>query len=353
MCLLEVSVFRSGLPPALLCAVTVHERHTAGSGDGPVPARAADPAPTRSAPDGWLLASGGVHSATESGPLAETADAALGPHWPQGAPDTGRHLAHWLVSHARRQTTSAPRWYVLAEPDAGNGEGRTDGLDDLLDPLGEALAVHPRHGEAAGAIEALAADSRLSVVYSGLTEPPCRRTPLPADQPSYSELLVERMRQLAMQGLRAADITRRLGEEGFTQAPGRPERISLTAVRRLLREGVPTATPAPVRTRPRPAPGEAPGTDEWWLPDLATQLAMPTSTLYSWVRRGWVTTVRKETHAPYRWILRADSAELAVLRRRRAGAGAGAGADSCTTAAGGARVTRRHGGEAVAGAERA
>ncbi|MBM9507145.1 hypothetical protein [Actinacidiphila acididurans] len=348
MCLLEVSVFRSGLPPALLCAVTVHERHTAESGDVPVPVRAADTAPGRSAPDGWLLASGGVRSVTESGPLAETADPAPGPFWPQGAPDTGQHLAHWLVSHARRQTTTAPRWYVLAEPDAGNGERRTDGLDDILDPLGEALAVHPRHGEAAGAIEALAADSGLSVVYSGLTEPPCR-TPLPADQPSYSELLVERMRQLARQGLRAADITRRLGEEGFTQAPGRPERISLTAVRRLLREGVPTATPAPVRTRPRPAPGEAPGTDEWWLPDLATQLAMPTSTLYSWVRRGWVTTVRKETHPPYRWILRADSAELAVLRRRRAGAGL----DGRPTAAGGARVTRRRSGEAVAGGERA
>ena len=59
----------------------------------------------------------------------------------------------------------------------------------------------------------------------------------------------------------------------------------------------------------RPPPGE----HDWWLHDLANELAMPRVTLYGWLRRGWLDarTIRGT------WAIRADSMELDRLRRLR------------------------------------
>lgn len=64
--------------------------------------------------------------------------------------------------------------------------------------------------------------------------------------------------------------------------------------------------------RPRPTPGNQP--DEWGLRELAQALEIPHVTLYSWLKRGWI-TVRREPQPPYRWIVRADAAEQERLRR--------------------------------------
>jgi len=129
---------------------------------------------------------------------------------------------------------------------------------------------------------------------------------------SYPQLL-RRVRELAEDGHRAHAITRRLHAEGFRPAKGR-DRIGVTAISQLLRElGYP---PTSNRARPTPPPGQAPGPDEWWLDDLATELGMPPITLHSWLRRGWAHG-RKETTPPHRWILHADQHELAELRQRR------------------------------------
>jgi DNA invertase Pin-like site-specific DNA recombinase len=56
--------------------------------------------------------------------------------------------------------------------------------------------------------------------------------------------------------------------------------------------------------------------DEWWLADLAAELAMPIATLHRWQRVGWVAS-RKVAAAGGRWAIRADPDELDRLRRLR------------------------------------
>jgi len=129
---------------------------------------------------------------------------------------------------------------------------------------------------------------------------------------SYPQLL-ERVRQLAEQGHRAQAIARRLHAEGFRPAKGR-QRIGVSAITQLLHQlGYPRAF---TRDRITPPPGEEPGPGEWWLDDLAAELAMPPITLHSWLRRGWV-SARQESRRPYRWIIHADGHQLAELRQRR------------------------------------
>jgi hypothetical protein len=133
------------------------------------------------------------------------------------------------------------------------------------------------------------------------------------DQLSSYPQLLERVRQLAEQGHRARAIARRLHAEGFRPAKGR-QRIGISAITQLLHQlGCPRAF---TRDRIVPPPGEEPGPDEWWLDDLAAELAMPPITLHSWIRRGWV-HARQESRRPYRWIIHADSDQLAELRQRR------------------------------------
>jgi Recombinase/Recombinase zinc beta ribbon domain len=129
---------------------------------------------------------------------------------------------------------------------------------------------------------------------------------------SYPQL-VERVRQLAEQGHRAQAIANRLHAEGFHPAKGH-QRIGVSAITQLLHQlGCPRAF---TRDRIVPPPGEEPGPDEWWLDDLAAELAMPPITLHSWIRRGWV-SARQESCSPYRWIIHADGDQLAELRQRR------------------------------------
>jgi hypothetical protein len=130
------------------------------------------------------------------------------------------------------------------------------------------------------------------------------------DQLSSYPQLVQRVRQLAAQGHRARAIATRLHAEGFRPAKGH-QRIGVSAITQLLRDlGCP---PAVTRARIAPLPGESPGPHEWWL---AAELAMPPITLHSWIRRGWV-GARQESRRPYRWIIHADSHQLAELRQRR------------------------------------
>ena len=134
------------------------------------------------------------------------------------------------------------------------------------------------------------------------------------EQLSFYPQLAERVRQLAEQGHRAQAIANRLHAEGFRPAKGH-QRIGVSAITQLLHQlGCPRAF---TRDRIAPPPGEEPGRNEWWLDDLAAELAMPPITLHSWIRRGWV-GARQESRRPHRWILHADSNQLAELRQRRA-----------------------------------
>jgi hypothetical protein len=65
----------------------------------------------------------------------------------------------------------------------------------------------------------------------------------------------------------------------------------------------------------RPTTRDGLSAHEWWLPELARTIGMPTITLHSWVRRGWVKG-RQQEQAPRHWILWADAAEVERLRQR-------------------------------------
>jgi len=137
--------------------------------------------------------------------------------------------------------------------------------------------------------------------------PPCT---VPSER--YYAMVVERIGVLAAVGFNAPTIAQTLAREGYTMAPGRSDPISLTTVRRLLRENLSAAGRRPVAVR-----REGLAAHEWWLQDLAAELSMPSVTLYGWARRGWVTVVRKESRPPYRLVLHADPAETERLRARR------------------------------------
>ncbi|MBA2767706.1 MAG: recombinase family protein [Sporichthyaceae bacterium] len=128
------------------------------------------------------------------------------------------------------------------------------------------------------------------------------------DQLSYYPRLVERVRALAAEGLSMAAIAARLNAEGF-RPPKRRERFGPQGVHDLLQR---LENRTPRRRSEQPVDL---GVHEWWLADLARATGMPPVTLFSWIRRGWVTG-RQQAEPPRRWILWADEAELEQLRER-------------------------------------
>jgi len=136
-----------------------------------------------------------------------------------------------------------------------------------------------------------------------LTRPVARLTQL-----SYYPQLCARARVLAGEGLTAAAIAARLNAEGY-RPPKRREHFGRQGVQELLRD---LGVRAP---QPRAYPGNDLGAEEWWVAELAQRVGMPLATLQGWIRRGWV-RARQQEHAPRRWIVWADEAEVARLRER-------------------------------------
>ncbi len=121
--------------------------------------------------------------------------------------------------------------------------------------------------------------------------------------------LIARLKELRDVGHTAAEIARRLNAEGF-HSPQREHTFNAGMVRLMLsRQGL---TRRPHRDAAIDAGFHKP--NEWWLEELALDLKMPSATLRSWCRKGWV-HVRKVTLAYRRFIIWADAAELDRLRR--------------------------------------
>lgn len=128
------------------------------------------------------------------------------------------------------------------------------------------------------------------------------------EQLSYYPQLRERLSVLAGEGLSPKEIAERLNAEGY-RPPKRREKFGRQGVRDLLdRLGL-----SPRQSRPQRLAelGEA----EWWLPELAREIGMPSVTLHNWIGRGWV-KARQQEHAPRRWIVWADKTEVERLRER-------------------------------------
>ena len=126
----------------------------------------------------------------------------------------------------------------------------------------------------------------------------------------YSALM-ERVLELHRAGRTSGEIADCLNAEGFRPAKRR-ETFNRAMVRQMVSRHV--------RSGPRPrALSEASplAAHEWWLTDLARELGMPTPTVHSWLRRGWI-SARKLTGAGDRWVLWADGEELDRLKRLRA-----------------------------------
>ena len=128
------------------------------------------------------------------------------------------------------------------------------------------------------------------------------------DQLSYYPALTERIRALAGEGLGNAAIADRLAAEGF-HTPHLRERFNTGEIQHLIRRlGLRPGLEHDSRT----GQGSL-GPSQWWLATLAREIGMPTATLFTWLKRGWITG-RQDTRPPYRWIITADPAEVEHLR---------------------------------------
>ena len=152
-----------------------------------------------------------------------------------------------------------------------------------------------------------------TVIWAGgaRTEADLVRPVARVDQLSYFPQLAERIKALAEQGLTAAQMANRLAADGL-RPPHQGERFHPGEIQHLIRRlGIRSGLDADRRTDQ----GRL-GRDQWWLATLAREIGMPTATLFTWLKRGWITG-RQDTHPPYRWIITADRAEVERLRALR------------------------------------
>ena len=100
----------------------------------------------------------------------------------------------------------------------------------------------------------------------------------------------------------------KLNEEKW-RPPKRRLTFNAEMVRKLLSRHriVRAVSPGKLKLRPKLH------ANEWLLADLALKLGMPSISLYSWLRRGWVQGRRVADDARNPWILQADAQELARL----------------------------------------
>jgi len=118
--------------------------------------------------------------------------------------------------------------------------------------------------------------------------------------------LMDRLVQLRQAGQSAAGIAEQLNREGY-RTPKRRAPFTAWVVRQLLHRRKPSTEKAVV---------DPLGPGEWWLPELARALGMPSLKLRDWVLRGWVQA--RQTTEQGLWVLWADAEEVRRLERLQA-----------------------------------
>jgi DNA invertase Pin-like site-specific DNA recombinase len=129
------------------------------------------------------------------------------------------------------------------------------------------------------------------------------------DQKADHETMVARIEELRREGWSFARIAEQLNQEGFRPAK-RAERFHSDIVSRLVRKWEKNHPGERVKT-PRKALIE----NEWLVIDLAAELEMAKSTLFTWIKSGWVRVLRQQPGYRGRVICWADTDELDRLRR--------------------------------------
>jgi hypothetical protein len=121
--------------------------------------------------------------------------------------------------------------------------------------------------------------------------------------------LCERIRALAAEGQKAAAIATQLNQEEFHLPKSNTPFKAVTVLELMRRLGL-------YQRRPKGVNTEVLAEHEWWLPDLARTLEMPSSTLYTWVKQNQL-RFRKQSTSPYRLIIWADEADIQRLKQRK------------------------------------
>lgn len=131
------------------------------------------------------------------------------------------------------------------------------------------------------------------------------------DQLTDYERLLSRVEQLGQQGLTAAEIAECLDHEGFRPAQQTDQfhKWTVSLLFQRLRRDRPATQRASNRVRLKE--------HQWFVTDLAGQLAIPKSSLFKWVKRGWVRVDSQLPGYSGRLICWADADELERLRRLR------------------------------------
>ena len=120
--------------------------------------------------------------------------------------------------------------------------------------------------------------------------------------------LVARVSELRHDGHNSAKIATILNREGWRPAK-RCDAFSPSMVRHLLYNADPKAAARRLR-----APKVARERDEWTIPELAEQLAVPASTIYGWVRKGRLCSRAIATTSRPRRLVHADAAAIEVIK---------------------------------------
>jgi hypothetical protein len=131
------------------------------------------------------------------------------------------------------------------------------------------------------------------------------------EQLSYYPDLLQRVAALFAEPKTSEEIARVLNAEGW-RPPKRRDTFNGSMVRSLLsRQGL-------RRTDKRhPSDGLKKGVDEWRFHDLARELQMPESTLYSWMKKGKVRARLQQHGTQSFWLIWADDGEIERLRTLR------------------------------------
>ena len=131
------------------------------------------------------------------------------------------------------------------------------------------------------------------------------------EQLSYYPQLLARVAALHAEQETLAAIARRLNAEGWHPAKRRAT-FNASMVQSLL---VAQGLRSPRRCDCDMIEDRA--ADEWTVAELALHLAIPQTTIYSWLNRGWLHGRRELNTAHRMWLIKADESELERLRALR------------------------------------
>jgi hypothetical protein len=107
-----------------------------------------------------------------------------------------------------------------------------------------------------------------------------------------------------------AAIAAQLNAEGWRPAKRRDTFTAAMVSSLLSRQGLRSTRPSPSTLVTRQA-------EEWTLQELAYELAMPTITLYNWLKQGKLKARREVGAGHPLWLVQVDTDELARLKSWR------------------------------------